>query len=165
MHLFDIILLAIIAGFGLFGFWFGLISTIGSIAGTAAGVFMAGRFYVYPAAMLMKFTHWTGNFSNVVGFIIVFLVVNRLVGLAFYLLDRFLFIITRIPFIGGLNRLLGLVFGLAEGVLVLGVTFFIIQRFPLWPLFMSQVAFSKVVPVCVEVTSFLWPLLPGVLKV
>lgn len=165
MSLFDLVLLALIAGFALFGFWFGLISTLGSIAGTAVGVFVAGRFYSYPAEALMKFTHWQGNFSNVVAFIVVFLVVNRLVGLAFYFFDKILYIFTKLPFIGGLNRILGTIFGVAEGIIVLGVTFYIIQKFPLWPSLMDQISNSKIIPFCTNVASFLWPLLPGVLKV
>jgi uncharacterized membrane protein required for colicin V production len=74
MSLFDIILLCIIAGFGLFGLWFGLISTLGSIAGTLLGVYLASRWYVPVAEWLINTTGWSPNFSKVVIFIIVFLI-------------------------------------------------------------------------------------------
>lgn len=160
----DIVLVGIIAAFGLFGLWFGLVSTLGSIAGTVLGVYLASRFYMIPADWLMKITGWTGNFSKVIAFIIGFLIINRAVGIGFYLLDKLLFIVTSLPIIHGLNKILGLIFGLFEGILIIGIILFFVERFPLWPAFMSMLAFSKVAPFCVNIASLLWPLLPEALK-
>ena len=159
----DIVLIAIIAAFGLFGLWFGLVSTLGSIAGTVLGVYLASRFYMIPADWLMKITGWTGNFSKVVMFILGFLIINRLVGISFYLLDKILFVVTSLPIIHGVNKILGLIFGITEGVLVVGISLYFILHFPLQLPFMTMLASSNVATYCTGLTSFLWPLLPQVL--
>ncbi len=160
----DLILLGIIGIFALFGLWFGLVSTLGSIIGSLAGVYLASRFYMLPAEWLMKFTGWSGNFPKFVAFVIGFLIINRLVGIAFYLLDKALFIITSLPIIHGLNKLLGFIFGVAEGVIVIGISLYFIQKFPFWPPLIQQLAVSKIGPLCVNLASLLWPLLPEALK-
>ncbi len=160
MTLFDVGQILIIGGFALFGIWFGLISTLGSLLGTVLGVYLASRWYAPFAEWLINITGWTGNFPKVVVFIISFLLINRLVGFGFHLLDRSLSIFTRLPLLNGLNRLLGLIFGLAEGIIVLGIAFQFINKYPLAPWFMEQLGRSKIAPLCLQAASILWPLVP-----
>lgn len=164
MPFFDIALLIIIGGFGLFGLWFGLIHTLGSLIGTILGVFLAFRFYSPLADWLMNLTGWQGNFPRVVMFIIAFIIINRLVGFAFWIVDKLLAFFTRLPFISGLNRILGLIFGIIEGVLVLGIIFYFIVRFPLGTNFMAALSVSKIAPYTVSAASILWPLIPEAIK-
>lgn len=160
MSLFDLICFMIIGGFALFGLWFGLVHTLGSLLGTVLGVFLAFRWYAPFATWLMQLTGWTGNFPKVIVFVIAFLIVNRLVGLLFFFLDKVLSIITTLPFINGLNRLLGGIFGVLEGIIVLGIVFYFINKFPVNQAFMDALAVSKVAPVCLHAASILWPLIP-----
>lgn len=161
---FDFALILIIGGFGLFGLWFGLVHTIGSLVGTVVGVYLAGSYYEPVANWLIKTTGWGANFSKVLMFIIVFFVINRLVGLVFWILDKFLSFFTNLPFIHSLDRLLGLVFGLIEGALGLGIIFYFIGKFPVGIKFMEWIAASKIVPSLVKMASILWPLLPEAVK-
>ncbi|MFA6105129.1 MAG: CvpA family protein [Patescibacteria group bacterium] len=164
MSVYDIVIVGIIGGFGLFGIWFGIISTLGSLLGTAAGVYLAGRFYEIPAEYLIKFTHWSGNFPKVAMFIICFLIINRLVGLLFHILDKSLFVFTSLPFISGLNKILGLIFGLFEGIIFIGIVFYIVDRYGPWSGFLGQLSRSNLVTICEGIASFLWPLLPDAMK-
>ena len=135
MSLFDLILLIIIGGFALFGLWFGLVHTLGSLLGTILGVYLASRYYQPFAEWLIQTTGWGANISKVIVFIIAFIIINRLVGLVFYVIDRALSVITKLPFISGINRLLGLAFGLFEGILVVGIVLYFIARFPFIDIF------------------------------
>ena len=164
MSLFDIILLVIIGIFALAGLWFGLIHTLGSLAGTVVGVFLATRYYEPAANWLVNTTGWGANFSKVLIFIIVFFIINRLVGLAFWIVDKILSIFTKLPFVSGINRFLGLIFGVLEGMIVLGMVFYFIARFPLGDKFMSALSTSKIAPATVKLASVLWPLIPDALK-
>jgi uncharacterized membrane protein required for colicin V production len=165
MSIFDIVIVGIIICFGLFGMWFGIISAAGSLVGSAAGVFISSRIYEYPANVLVRVTGWSGNFPKVVMFVVVFLIVNRLVGLAFQLLDKLLYVFTSLPIISSLNRILGTIFGVFEGILVVGIFFYFVDRNPLpWQNFMTLATNSKVVTICEGIASFLWPLLPDVLR-
>lgn len=165
MSFFDLVLLIIIGGFALFGLWFGLVHTLGSLLGTILGVFLATRYYAPMAEWLVNITGWGGNFPKVITFIIAFIIINRLVGFGFWIVDRLLSVFTKLPFISGLNRLLGAAFGFFEGVLVLGIIFFFIARFPLGPKFMGLLAASKIAPFTVATASVLWPLVPDAIRI
>ena len=165
MSLFDIILLCVIGGFALFGVWFGLVHTLGSLVGTVVGVYLASRWYAPLADWLIHFTGWTGNFPRVAIFILSFLIINRLIGFGFHLLDKALSIVTRLPFISSIDRILGFAFGVVEGFIVLGITFYFINKFPLGPQFMAAFSASKIAPYCLSVSSILWPLIPEGLKI
>lgn len=165
MSFFDIALACIIGGFVLFGLWFGIVATLGSLIGTVFGVYLASRWYVIPATWLINTTGWNANFSNVLVFIILYLIINRLIGFVFYIIDKSFSIITHLPFINGLNHLLGGIFGLIEGVIALGITFYFVSRFPLSPTFMTQASASHIVAFCVNIASLLWPLVPEAIRV
>lgn len=79
-------------------------------------------------------------------------------------MDKILSIFTRLPFISSLNRLLGLVFGLFEGALVIGIIFYFIARFPVGEQFMAWTSASIVVPYTVKIAGVLWPILPDAIK-
>jgi len=164
MPFIDIILIIILIGFGLFGLWFGLIYTLTSLVGMIAGLYLASRYYMIAADWLIKYTGWSGNFSRILAFIIAFVLINRLVNLAFWLLNKILKIVTGLPFIRGLDRLLGLLFGLAEGVLVLGAIIFFIARFPVGQTFMDALGKSTLAPQLTKPVAMLLPLLPEALK-
>ncbi len=164
MGLFDIILLIIIAGFGMFGFWFGLIHTLGSLLGTIFGVYLATRYYGPMADWLIGVTGWGDNFSKVLMFIIAFVVINRLVGFVFWIIEKTTNVITYLPFIRGINRFLGLIFGLLEGLISLGIVFYFIERIPLSERFMGWMAGSVVVPYTVSIAAILLPFVPEALK-
>ena len=165
MIIFDLVILGLIICFGLFGLWFGLISAAGSLVGTAAGVYISSRVYFFPADVLSAITGWNGNFPKVISFIVTFLIINRLVGLSFQLIDKLLFFFTSLPVVSTLNRILGLIFGLFEGILVIGIFFYFVDKFPLQHTnFMNAASASKIVTTCEQIASFLWPLLPEVLR-
>ncbi len=165
MEFIDVILLIIIGGFALFGLWFGFVHTLGSLIGTILGIYLASRFYEPFANWIIQTTGWGANFSRVIMFAIAFIVINRLVGFAFWLLDKFFSLVTHLPFIRSIDRLFGLVLGAFEGVITVGFVIFFIERYPLSPAFMEKLSMSFVAPFAVGVAAILWPLLPEALKI
>lgn len=164
MSLFDIAMLVIVGVFGLFGFWFGLVHTLGSLLGTLVGTYLASRYYEPLAGWLVQVTGWSINGSKVISFIIAFIIINRLVGFVFWLIEKIFKLVTHLPFIRSIDRLLGGALGIAEGLISLGLIFYFIERFPLSEHIMKMVADSKVVPFTVGIASVLIPLLPAALK-
>jgi len=164
MSLFDIILLIIIGGFAMFGFWFGLIHTLGSLLGTVFGAYLASRYYEPMADWLMNITGWGGNVTKVIMFIIAFLIINRLVGFAFWIVDKMTSFFTSLPFISSLNRFLGLILGLFEGLVTVGLIIYFIERYPVSEKLMEWIAMSAVAPYTTSVAAILLPLLPEALK-
>jgi len=164
MGVIDIIILIIIGGFALFGLWFGLVQTVGSLIGMVFGVFLATRYYEPAAALLSRITGWEGNLSRVIMFVIAFLIINRLVGFAFWIVNKFLKIFTSMPFVRSLDRMLGLAFGVVEGLFTVGMIIYFIERFPLSERFMFYLAQSELAPIMVGAVGILLPLAPEALK-
>lgn len=164
MPWFDLSLIIIIGGFALFGLWFGFVHTLGSLAGTLVGAYVASRYYEPMAQWLIHITGWQGNTARVVMFILAFIVISRLVGFAFWLVDRLLQVITRLPFISSINHLLGGVLGFFEGLLTIGLAIYFIERVPLSPDFMQMVANSKVAAQASRTANVFIPLLPDALN-
>ena len=161
MPLADLIILGIILGFIIVGFKSGLIHTLGSLIGTLAGIYLASRYYEALASWLAHFTGWSPNFVRVLTFIISFLVINRLVGVVFWVADRTFGLISRLPILTGFDRLLGAILGLLEGIIVVGIALFFITKFPPGEQFMKELDKSQIAPKIITFTMFLWPLLPG----
>jgi len=164
MSIFDIALLIIISSFALFGLWFGLVHTLGSLIGTIFGVYLASRYYESVAGWIVGFTHWDQNYVKVIIFVLTFILITRLVGFAFLIMEKVLTIFTRLPFIHGLDRLLGAIFGTLEGAIVVGVSLYFIARFPISLSFMDGLAHSQLAPPLVKLASILIPLFPEALR-
>ncbi|MBT4121219.1 MAG: CvpA family protein [Candidatus Magasanikbacteria bacterium] len=164
MGLFDVILLIIISGFAMFGFWFGLIHTLGSLLGTILGAFLASRWYEPMGEWLANITGWEGNVPKVVMFIIAFVVINRLVGFGFWIFEKTTDIVTKLPFIKGINRFLGMMLGIFEGILTLGLILYFIDKVPLSEHFMGYIDGSFMAPFLTSTAAILIPLLPDALK-
>lgn len=164
MELIDIILLITIGGFALAGFWFGLIHTLGSLLGTIFSLYIASRYYEPVAEWLIAVTGWGENFARFLVFALVFVILGRLVGLVFWLLEKFINIIMWLPFMKSLNRILGFIFGVVEGVLITGIIVYFLERFPFSTKLLEMLANSEVAPWVGGIASVLWPLLPEALQ-
>ncbi|MBI2099445.1 CvpA family protein [Candidatus Uhrbacteria bacterium] len=166
MSFVDIILLIILGGFVLFGFWFGIIHTLGALVGTVAGAYVAGHYF----ASIAEF--FSGRFGGslpvwkIIVFIIVFTIVNRLVGLVFYLIEKIFKILTIIPFLKTINRLAGAVLGFAEGALVLGLILHVAGAIPVSAVFLEKIVGpSEIGRWLIGIARVLLPLLPEALRV
>jgi len=164
MSFFDVSLLVILSGFALFGLWFGLVHTLGSLVGTIFGAYIASRYYEVMAGWLMNITGWGDNVSKVIMFIFAFILINRLVGVAFWLVDRLLSIFTKLPGVRALNHVAGMILGLFEGALTLGLIIYFLERFPLGDTIMNSVASSFVAPYLTILGAILVPLLPEAIR-
>lgn len=130
MFLVDVLLIVIVGLFVLFGLFFGLVHTLGSLVGTILGIVISTRL-IDPAFDRLGFLFGGGGASKVILFIIIFLLVSRLIGLLFWVVEKMLGVFSVIPFAKSINRLLGALFGFVEGVIVVGVVlFFAMQYLP-----------------------------------
>lgn len=165
MSIFDTILIVILSGFVFYGLFFGLIRTLGTFVGLIIGAFLASRFYLLVAAWVEPLFFGYANAGRVLVFILLFSLINRLVGLAFYLLDRAFNILSIIPFLKTFNRLGGLVLGLATGSLTIGLVLYVASKYAfLETMFGRYLAGSELAPMFINFAGLLLPLLPEMLK-
>ena len=164
MTIFDFILILIIFGFIYFGFWFGLVHTLGALFGVIVGTFIASHVFEPFSDIFSFFFGGNLNITRVVIFVIIFVFFNRLVGFLFYGLEKTFDIMARLPYLRSINRLGGMVFGFIEGSLVLGMILFVSSRYP-WSEFVEMSLLeSALSPVFIGVAHVLVPLVPEVLR-
>ena len=164
MTILDLILILILFFFTFSGFWFGLIHTLGALVGTIAGVLVAGNYFETAADLISPIFMGNQNLAKIVGFLLIFIIVNRLVGLIFWLINKIFNVIAVIPFLKTINRLAGAVLGFFEGSLVLGVVLIMIGKFPFANFIIPAVDASSVAKYLISVGKVLLPLLPELVR-
>lgn len=147
-----------------FGFVTGLIQAMGALIGLVAGSWLAGQFYEQVAGWLTPI--FLGNVitAKIVAFILIFTLVNRLVGLLFWMIGKVFNLVSFIPFTKTINRVLGALFGLAEGVLGLGLSLYFINQIAISPWLHEIIAASHVAQWLILASSILVPLLPTIIQ-
>ena len=105
MTLIDIIILVVLAGFIWKGVRLGLIEVIGGIIGLFVGVYLAGLYYEEAGDMLQGLLFDSEILATILGFLLVFILVNRGIALIFWLVDKIFNIIAIIPGLKSLNGL------------------------------------------------------------
>lgn len=161
----DFAIVVIIVFFILYGLWFGLIRTLGSLLGMLFGVFFATHLLEPAEKLLFTLTGIEGNIARFVLLTVLFILIGKIIGFLFWIIDRLLDTITRLPFLQGINRIAGGFLGALEGIVVIGfVTFFALQ-FPFSPSYAEKLANSSFAQYSLGVVEFVMPLLPDGLEV
>ncbi|MEI7498105.1 MAG: CvpA family protein [Candidatus Falkowbacteria bacterium] len=165
MGFFDIGLIVVLAGFVFYGLFFGLIRTIGSLLAVIVGVIAASWLYQSTASWAGGIFMGNQLLAKIVCFFIIYTLANRLVAFAVMLIDKFFDILSIIPFLKTINRLAGGLFGLLEGVLLLGLILYAINGQPYLANWLSGwLNKSKIVPYLTLFVETIKPMLPGVLS-
>jgi membrane protein required for colicin V production len=113
MTAFDLTVIGIVGLSTVFAFWRGLIRSVASLAGLVAAVLAAIHFSP-TAANLLSMVSDNPATRYLVAFALIFIVVVLICGLLGWLLSRAI----RAIGLGFVDRLLGAVFGVARGVLI-----------------------------------------------
>ena len=123
----DIAILVILCGFLLKGLLRGLLKEVCSLAGFFLGAFLAFRYHGPLADSLLKSVDLPAQVAVVITFTVLFLATMVFFLVLGFLLSRFV----KLLFLGGFNRLIGGLFGLSQGVLLLAVVVFALSLRPL----------------------------------
>ena len=101
------------------------------------------------------------NIGRMIVFMLLFTLVNRLVGFGFSILDKTFNIISIIPFLKSINRIGGAILGLLMGTLVVGLLLlFVINFTGSWLLRWTEA--SQITPFLLKSSKLLLSILPGV---
>lgn len=164
MNTVDLVLLIVLGGFIVSGFWFGIIHMVGSLVGLVVGAWAAGHYFQALANMVTPWLGGNANLARILAFFFIFVLVNRLFGVIVWLAEKVFKIIAIIPFLKTFNRLLGAIFGLIEGTLVLGLAVFFSSRFAFTAAFAAALQGSQLAKSLYAVGAILAPLLPQAVR-
>ena len=119
MNLIDFIILAILCFFAVKGLVRGLVNEASSLAGLLCGGWLAYRFHPLLAAPIKGALHIPAHLSSFLAFIIILLIA----GICAHIIGNVITAALRLVMLGSLNRIGGLLIGVAEGSLLLCMVF------------------------------------------
>ena len=119
MNLIDIIILSVLCFFAVKGLVRGLVNEASSLAGLLAGGWLAYRFHPLLAVPIKSALHLPTHLSSFLAFIIILLIT----GICAHIIGNVITAALRLVMLGSLNRLGGLLIGVAEGALLLCMVF------------------------------------------
>lgn len=163
MALFDIILLIIFFGFVASGFYYGLVHVIGNLLGVVIGVIAASYLY-NDFSPFLQFLFLKESIANWIAFIIIFLLVNRLIGYMMRWIDKGFKIFKIIPFISSINCLGGALLGFLEGTLVLGTILYVGTQFLGNVSLVQTIESSAFAGLLIKIAKILLPLISDAIK-
>ncbi len=161
---FDILLLISAFGFVWGGFWTGLIQAIGGVIGLFLGQIIASRYYERFADTVAPVFGGNAVAGKIFAFILLFLLVTRLVGVAFWLVNKVFHMFAIVPGMKLINRLGGAIFGFIEASLFIGISLQFLTRLPISGGLASTVKDSQIATYFLNITGWLVPLFPQVIK-
>jgi uncharacterized membrane protein required for colicin V production len=164
MTFFDLILVLSVFGFVLAGLWFGFIHALGGLVGMVLSVLVAGRYYDGWGQAVAGVFFGNENLARVVMFLVLMILVNRLIGLVFWIVEKIFKIAAVIPFLKTFNALLGGMLGFLEGIIVVGGALYIAARYPISATFGQVLAASQFGVWLLHAFGLFAPLLPQAVR-
>ena len=165
MTIFDLSLLIVILGFAVNGLFRGLIKMVGAIVALVLGIFFASRLYIPFYEWGSNYVSGQENILKIISFVIVLLVISKLIELFFKFLEKVFKIAAFIPGSRLINNILGAVFGILLGSLLLGtIIYFMTQYLDIGGTISELIASSKIALILLEINKIILPLLPESLK-
>ena len=153
----DLIIIITIIIFVIYGFKVGFLRAIISLIGLVIGSLLASRFYGLIATWLITKTGWNDNFCYIFIFIVILILVSRFINLIFWIIRKIFHIVSWIPFTTTINRLLGIFFGLVEGIVILSLAIFFIEQLNMAEKLRMYLESSLLAPYLVKIASFILP--------
>jgi uncharacterized membrane protein required for colicin V production len=158
----DVILLFIVSGFFFYGLFFGLIRTIGSLAGLVGGVMVAQSAFPVFLGWLDKINFSGSAPARVVLFLAIFAIAYRLITFLFVIFDRSFDFVSIIPFFKSINKITGALFGIMLGAVLCGLLIKAALLFPRVDALAVRVfKNSLMAPLFLKAGNFALAFLPG----
>ena len=125
MNYLDIIILCILGILIIHGIWKGFILSLATLVALVLGIWAAIHFSGYISTFLVKIFHPSGAWLTIFSYILTFLLVVLVIILIARLLEK----VVKTVGLGIPNRIIGGLFGLLKGILVVSFLLFVLVHF------------------------------------
>jgi uncharacterized membrane protein required for colicin V production len=149
--------------FAIAGFFYGLITTFGSLVGVALGGFGASLYFKDLAEVIKPLILNNLNLAKVISFVILYVIINRLTVFAFYIINKIFRLLTIIPFLKTINHIGGAVLGFLEGVFGIGILLVLLLNFPLANFIDDAILNSQIAQYLIAAGNLLKPIVNSIL--
>jgi len=149
MSALDVALVALLVPFALRGWWRGFLREACSLIGLVAGAYVAATWWTEAAKEIVarfQVEQVVALGLAVVGLFLGVYLVALLVG---FVADR----LARVLFLGPVNSIIGVVFGVAKGAVLMGFGLFLLPRFLPDPRITAAIESSRLAPVLVSLSQ------------
>lgn len=124
MNPFDILIIVILGYSLVRGLFRGLVKELSSIIGVLGGFYAAYTYYPVVAGLLSRLIHDL-SYLNILSFLIIFCGVLIIVGVLGVIIKYLL----NIAFLGWIDRIGGVIFGVLKGILIVSILFITLTAF------------------------------------
>ena len=124
MNPFDILIIVILGYSLVRGLFRGLVKELSSIIGVLGGFYAAYTYYQVVAGLLSRLIHDI-SYLNILSFLIIFCGVLIIVGVLGVIIKYVL----NIAFLGWIDRIGGVIFGVLKGILIVSILFITLTAF------------------------------------
>ncbi len=142
IFLINLILALLILGYIGMGVKDGFVHTLGRFLDAILGFLAARAWSIWLVGIIGIFM--PAGWARLVSFVLIFLVITRLAGLAFKFVDGIFELLKLLPFLKSIDKLLGAFLGAIEGVIFIGGAIYLILTFKLSPTLITWATSSKV---------------------
>ncbi|MDD3711041.1 MAG: CvpA family protein [Patescibacteria group bacterium] len=165
MPIFDLVLLGLLGIFIIYGFYLGLVRMILNLVSTILAIIISLNIYLYLSEILSFINFISEIWIKITSFVIVLIIVNYLLGIVFKFIGKILHLISSLPVISFMNRSLGGLLGLIQGLFLLGIIIYVSSRYAPMNDFLSSIMVgSDLAPILMRGVNWASPLVPDALK-
>ena len=144
MPIVDLILAVLLVGFLVNGYRRGFILTVGQIVGIVVGFVLARLWSPFVLARVTLLLPGHPALAYAGSFFLIFLVADRAVAFVFSIFHLVFKVLTIIPFLETINKILVPFLGLVAGVIFIAPTTYLLFTFPLNPRWMAWANQSQI---------------------
>lgn len=159
---FDLILIVTLIVFMVWGAYKGLVGALGYVLGFIFGVTLSSRYYPLLSKPLQSFFENTNpEIINVISFLIILGLISKIIS---FVLDLIFKVVSFIPFVKTINRLIGAGIGLIGGIVVIGSLIYMFSRYPFSSFIASSLPESVIAPILLTLFTPITFFFPEILK-
>lgn len=159
MNIVDWIILSWLIISLLIGFKMGFVYRLGTLVGLIIALIVAGQYYLFIGGFFGG-----TSLAYISAFTLIAAAISIAAGFALVLVNRVMDIVQWIPFIGGIDRLLGGLLSVVVHAVFLGMVLFLMSRYELHPVLTQSLAESPFATVLLWIGKVASALLPEALR-
>jgi len=166
MPILDLILIVFLGGFALYGFYLGFVKMVLKLLASILSIIFAINSYLTFYQIFPSIGFGSESLGKFLSFIIVLTLINFVLSFLISIIAKVLKIITGLPFISFINRVMGSLLGFAQALFILGVVIFIMSRYAISNNLLNNLIIgSDLSPILLRSVNWLEPLFPSALRI